>query len=137
VRAAVCRAYGGPEVVRVEEMPVPELAAGQVRVAVRAAAVNFPDVLLVGDRYQITVAPPFVPGSEFAGEVTEVADGIVGVAVGDRVAGTVMVGAFAEEVTVAARERQAEWSAVVFASEDAMEGARAYMEKRDPVWRGR
>jgi NADPH2:quinone reductase len=102
VRAAVCRAYGGPEVVRVEEMPEPELAAGQVRVAVRAAAVNFPDVLLVADRYQITVAPPFVPGSEFAGEVTEVADGIVGVAVGDRVAGTVMVGAFAEEVTVVA-----------------------------------
>ncbi len=101
MRAAVCRAYGGPEVIRVEEMPQPELAAGQVRVAVRAAAVNFPDVLLVADRYQVTVAPPFVPGSEFAGDVTEVADGVVGVAVGDRVAGTVMVGAFAEEVTVA------------------------------------
>ena len=102
MRAAVCRAYGGPEVVTVEERPAPKLAAGQVRVAVRAAAVNFPDVLLVADKYQVTMAPPFVPGSEFAGEVTEVADGVVGVVVGDRVAGTVLVGAFAEEVTVGA-----------------------------------
>jgi NADPH2:quinone reductase len=102
VRAAVCHTYGGPEVVTVQEIPAPELAADQVRVAVRAAAVNFPDVLLVADKYQITVAPPFVPGSEFVGEVTEVADGVEGTAVGDRVAGTVMVGAFAEEVTVAA-----------------------------------
>src|ERR1035438_8256537 len=79
VRAAVCRAYGGPEVIRVEEMPEPERPTAPLRVAVRAAAVNFPDVLLVADRYQVTVAPPFVPGSEFAGDVTEVADGVVGV----------------------------------------------------------
>ena len=59
-------------------------------------------MLLVADTYQITVTPPFVPGSEFAGEVIEVADGVEGTAVGDRVVGTVMVGAFAEEVTVAA-----------------------------------
>jgi NADPH2:quinone reductase len=100
VRAAVCRAYGGPDEVTVEEVPDPEPAAGQVRVRVRAAAVNFPDVLLVADRYQITVPPPFVPGSEFAGVVEEVADGAEGMSVGDRVAGTVLVGAFAEQVTV-------------------------------------
>jgi NADPH2:quinone reductase len=62
--------------------------------------VNFPDVLLVADRYQISVPPPFVPGSEFAGVVTEVAGDVGGVAVGDRVAGTALVGAFAEEVVV-------------------------------------
>jgi NADPH2:quinone reductase len=102
VRAALCRSYGGPEVVEVEEVPAPEVGAGQVRVRVRTAAVNFPDVLLVADRYQITVPPPFVPGSEFAGVVEEVADDAAGLVVGDRVAGTVLVGAFAEEVVVGA-----------------------------------
>jgi NADPH2:quinone reductase len=68
-------------------------------VRVSAAAVNFPDVLLVADTYQLTVPPPFVPGSEFAGVVTEVGDGAVR-HVGDRVAGTTLVGAFAEEVVV-------------------------------------
>lgn len=102
MRAAVCRTHGPPEVVRVEDLPPPALDAGHVRVKVRAAAVNFPDVLLVADQYQLTVPTPFVPGSEFAGVVTEVADDVQGVARGDRVFGTTMVGAFAEEVVVAA-----------------------------------
>lgn len=100
MRAAVCRAYGEPEGVRVEEIPVPELAAGQVRIAVRAAAVNFSDVLVVADRYQASAPTPFVPGSEFAGVVREIADGVQGVQVGDRVVGTGFVGAFAEEAVV-------------------------------------
>ena len=86
-----------------EELAPPELAAGQVRVRVGAAAVNFPDVLLVANEYQMSVPIPFVPGSEFAGVVAEVADGILDFAVGDRVAGTGLVGAFAEEATVNAR----------------------------------
>jgi NADPH:quinone reductase len=102
VRAAVCRTYGPPEVVTVEELPRPELGGGQVRIRVAAAAVNFPDVLLVADKYQLSVPTPFVPGSEFVGTVEEVADDAQGVVVGDRVAGSVLVGAFAEEVTVAA-----------------------------------
>jgi NADPH2:quinone reductase len=102
VRAALCAEHGPPEVVRVEEVPSPPLGAGQVRVRVGVAAVNFPDVLLVAGRYQITVPPPFVPGSEFAGVVTEVADDVTAVAVGDRVTGTGIVGAFAQEAVVAA-----------------------------------
>jgi NADPH2:quinone reductase len=102
VRAAVCPAYGPPEIVRTEELPEPALTAGQARVRVGAAAVNFPDVLLVAGRYQIKVPPPFVPGSEFAGVVTEIADDVAGIAVGDRVSGAGMVGAFAEEVAAAA-----------------------------------
>ena len=97
MRAAVCHEYGPPEVVRVEQIPSPTIGPGQARVRVHAAAVNFPDVLLVANQYQISVPPPFVPGSEFAGEVTEVADDVTAVAVGDRVLGTGMVGAFAEE----------------------------------------
>jgi NADPH2:quinone reductase len=102
VRAAVCPSYGPPEVVRIEDRQSPEVAAGQVRVRVGAAAVNFPDVLLIANEYQISVPPPFVPGSEFAGEVVEVGDGTGGFAVGDRVTGTGMFGAFAEEVAVPA-----------------------------------
>jgi NADPH:quinone reductase len=102
VRAAVCAAHGPPEAVKVEEMPSPPLGPGQVRVRVAAAAVNYPDVLLVDDKYQISVAPPFVPGSEFAGIVGEVAGDVAGVAPGDRVSGTGLVGAFAEEAVVGA-----------------------------------
>src|SRR5215470_12876689 len=91
MRAAVCPMHGTPDVVRVEEQPSPELAPGQVRVRVGAAAVNFPDVLLIANQYQISVPPPFVPGSEFAGVIAET---------GERVTGTGLFGAFAEEVAV-------------------------------------
>jgi NADPH:quinone reductase len=69
---------------------------------VRAAAVKDPDVLFVANEYQVKVPVPFVPGSEFAGVVAEVAQGVSHLAVGDRVFGTAMVGAFGEEITVAA-----------------------------------
>lgn len=103
MRAALCRTYGAPELVEVEDVPPPALQAGQVRVGVAAAAVNFPDVLIVANQYQVTVALPFVPGSEFAGEVVEVAEGVEEIAPGERVFGTALVGAFAEEVSVDAR----------------------------------
>ena len=102
MRAAVCHSYGPPDVVKVEEVPAPDLGAGQVRVRVAAAAVNFPDVLLVADRYQMSVPPPFVPGSEFAGVVDAVGAEVHAVTAGDRVFGTAMVGAFAEQIAVGA-----------------------------------
>ncbi|MCV7173432.1 NADPH:quinone oxidoreductase family protein [Mycobacterium manitobense] len=102
MRAAVCPWYGPPEVVRIEQLPAPSPSAGQVRVRVDAAAVNFPDVLLIADDYQLSVAPPFVPGSEFAGTVVECGPQTMEFTVGDRVRGTGMYGAFAEEVAVAA-----------------------------------
>jgi NADPH:quinone reductase len=111
MRAAVCRQFGPPESISVEDdYPAPALAAGQVRVRVGAAAVNFPDVLFMANQYQLTVPVPFIPGSEFAGVISEVGAEASspggagsGLAVGDRVMGTVMVGAFAEEVVVAPR----------------------------------
>ena len=100
--AAVCRSLGPPEVVEIADIPAPDLGPGQVRIRVAAGAVNFPDVLLVAGEYQIKVPPPFVVGSEMAGVVTEVADDVQDVAVGDRVTGTGLVGAFAEEAVLGA-----------------------------------
>jgi NADPH2:quinone reductase len=104
MRAAVAPTHGPPDVVQLAEVPAPVLGAGQVRVRVHVAAVNFPDVLLVADTYQMSVPTPFIPGSEFAGLVTEVGagGGGVAVAVGDRVFGSTLVGAFAEEAVVPA-----------------------------------
>ncbi|UXA16618.1 NADPH:quinone oxidoreductase family protein [Mycobacterium sp. SMC-4] len=98
MRAAICPAYGPPEVVEVGQLPAPRLEDDQVRVRVGAAAVNFPDVLLIADRYQISVPPPFVPGSEFSGTVIEIGCRAAGFALGDRVTGIGLHGAFAEEV---------------------------------------
>jgi NADPH2:quinone reductase len=101
VRAAVCHAYGPPEAVRVEDVPPPVLTPGQARIRVRAAAVNFPDVLLISGDYQVKVTPPFVAGSELAGELLEVPEGISHLTVGQRVFGSTLVGAFAQEAAVA------------------------------------
>ena len=77
MRAAICREYGPPEVVRVEELPAPALGPGQVRVGVRAAAVGYPDVLLVAGMSPVRLPVPFIPGTEYAGIVTEVARDVV------------------------------------------------------------
>jgi NADPH:quinone reductase len=102
MRAARCTSYDGIDGVTVEELPDPEVGPGEVRVAVRAAAINFPDLLLLENRYQVSMPVPFVPGSEFAGVVEEVAPDVVGLAPGDRVFGAGFVGAFAEKITVPA-----------------------------------
>ncbi len=101
MRAAVCHEYGTPHVVRVDDIPAPPPAPSHVRVRVHAAAVNFPDVLLVANKYQISVPVPFVPGSEFAGVVVD-ADDMPDFPVGARVFGSCLHGAFAEEVVAPA-----------------------------------
>ncbi|BBY96687.1 NADPH:quinone oxidoreductase family protein [Mycolicibacterium fallax] len=103
MRAIRCTAYGTPEDLVLTEIPTPTAGPGQLLVRVRAAAVNFPDMLFLSGGYQVAVPPPFTPGSEFAGEVVAVGAGVTGFAPGDRVAGSVLVGAFAEYVAVQAR----------------------------------
>lgn len=96
----ICRELGPPEKLRLETFaPVP-LVPGQVRVAVRAAGINFPDVLMAAGEYQLKPELPFTPGVEAAGEVTEI-EGVSGVDVGDRVIVKLRDGAYAEEVVVA------------------------------------
>jgi NADPH2:quinone reductase len=100
VRAALCPSYGPPEIVEIQDISTPACGPGQARVRIEAAAVNFPDVLIIANQYQLSVPLPFIPGSEFAGEVVDVAEDVTGVAVGDGVFGSTMVGAFAEQVVV-------------------------------------
>ncbi len=102
MRAAVCRELGPPSVLRVEERPDPEPGPGDVTIAVEAAGVNFVDGLFVAGQYQIKPALPFVPGSEVAGRVALVGDGVEGTAVGQRVLASVGLGGFASRVVVPA-----------------------------------
>lgn len=99
MKAMVCREYGTPEDLELTDLPDPVPGPGQVVVGVRAAAVNFPDVLFISGGYQVKVPPPFAPGSEFAGEVLAVGPG-ASHSPGDRVSGSVMVGAFAEQIVL-------------------------------------
>ena len=94
MRAVVCRAYGPPEDLVLDEVDEPVAGPGQLLVRVHAAAVNFPDVLFVAGKYQVRIPPPFIPGNEVAGEVIAVGDGMP-FEPGQRVAGTTF-GAFAE-----------------------------------------
>lgn len=96
MRAARVDRRGPPESVRVVRVPDPEPGPGEVLVRVHAAAVNFPDVLILGDRYQLSAAPPFTPGSEFAGVVAALGAGVAGPAVGTPVTAAAFTGAFAE-----------------------------------------
>src|SRR5215470_17715685 len=98
MRAVRCLAYGEPEALVVADVPPPVPGTGEVLVDVAAASVNYPDVLLVRNEYQASIAPPFTPGSDFAGTIRAVGADVAGWSVGDRVCGTVFVGAFAEQV---------------------------------------
>lgn len=102
MRAAVCREHGPPEALVVESVARPEPGPGEVLVRVGAAAVNFPDVLIVADGYQVSMPTPFVPGSEAAGEVVALGPGVDTTAPGDMVFGATMVGAFAEYLAMPA-----------------------------------
>jgi NADPH2:quinone reductase len=95
----VCRELGPPESLRLETFVSAPLAEGQVRVAVHAAGINFPDILMAAGQYQLKPPLPFTPGVEAAGEVVEV-NGAAGVAVGDRVILKMRHGGYADEAVV-------------------------------------
>ena len=100
-KAVVCRELGPPERLRLEIFSSAPLAAGQVRVAVHAAGINFPDILMAAGEYQLKPELPFTPGVEAAGEVSEIAGGVAGFAIGERVIVRMRHGAYADEVVVA------------------------------------
>jgi NADPH2:quinone reductase len=105
MKALVCEAYGPVENLVYRDMPDPVPGAGEIRVAIEAIGVNFPDGLLVEGKYQAKPQVPFMPGGEFAGQVAALGPGASGFAVGDRVLGwNVGRGAYAEQIAVPAGE---------------------------------
>lgn len=100
MRAIVCTEWGGPELLQLQELSDPATGAGQVRIRVRAAGVNFPDLLIIQKKYQVQPALPFVPGAEVAGEVLEVGAGVSHLSVGMTVAALCGTGGFAEQCVV-------------------------------------
>ncbi len=102
MKAVVCEAFAPLAQLAIKEFPSPSLEPGMVLIDVRAAGVNFPDGLIVQGKYQTRPVLPFVPGSELAGIVAAVGDGVSGFAVGDRVVAFSGTGGFAEQAAVPA-----------------------------------
>jgi NADPH:quinone reductase len=102
MKAVMCHQYGGPQSLVVEEVPLPEPGSGEVRIAVKAAGVNFPDALIIQNKYQFKPALPFTPGGEIAGVVTAVGADVTRVKVGEAVIGFTGWGGFAQEALVPA-----------------------------------
>jgi NADPH2:quinone reductase len=102
MRAVLCKEFGPPESLVVEDIDPPEAGPGQVVIDVHACAVNFPDVLIIQNLYQFKPPLPFSPGAEVAGVVRAAADDVEGVRVGDRVFASPGWGGLAEQVAVAA-----------------------------------
>ncbi|HKE86752.1 MAG TPA: NADPH:quinone oxidoreductase family protein [Vicinamibacterales bacterium] len=102
MKAVLCRAYGPPASLVIDDVPSPLPGLGEVRVAVRAASVNFPDLLIIENKYQVKPPLPFSPGCEAAGVIAAVGDGVADIAPGDRVMAITGYGAFAGEICVPA-----------------------------------
>jgi NADPH:quinone reductase len=100
MQAWLCENPTGVDALQWKELPTPEPKAGEVRVAIRAASLNFPDLLIVQNKYQMKPPLPFVPGSEYAGVVEAVGEGVGHLAVGDAVAAFGGTGGFATHAVV-------------------------------------
>jgi NADPH:quinone reductase len=98
LKALLCKQFGPPESLVLEEVPSPTPGPGEVVVSIKAASVNFPDVLIIQNKYQFKPPLPFSPGSELSGVVKEVGAGVTSVKPGDKVIAFTTFGAFAEEV---------------------------------------
>jgi len=101
MKAILCTRFGGPDDLELKGIPEPVAGAGEVVVAVKAAALNFFDTLIIAGKYQVKPPFPFSPAAEFAGVVTSLGAGVTGLAVGDRVLGYGGHGAAREQVAIA------------------------------------
>jgi NADPH:quinone reductase len=101
VKAIVCKTFGPPESLVFEDVPSRAPGRTEVRIAVKAAGINFPDTLIIQGKYQLKAEPPFTPGGEIAGEVVEVGEKVKHVRPGDAVAAIVPTGGYAAEAIAA------------------------------------
>ena len=102
MKAIVCKEWGLPDTLALEEVPDPQPGPGQVVLQVKAAAVNFPDVLIIQGKYQYKPALPFTPGNEVSGVVLAVGEGVQGFKPGDQAIAFSAHGGFAEQLLVPA-----------------------------------
>jgi NADPH:quinone reductase-like Zn-dependent oxidoreductase len=102
MKALLSHEPGGPETLRLDEISDPAPGPGELLVRVRACAINYPDVLIIEDKYQLKPPRPFAPGSEIAGEVAVVGDGVDGWERGDRIIAATGFGGLAEKVVIPA-----------------------------------
>lgn len=100
MKAILCKTWGPPDTLVVEELPDVSPGPGQIAIDVQAAGVNFPDVLIIQNKYQFKPALPFTPGSELAGIVRAVGEGVTQYKTGDRVIAFVGQGAYAQQIAV-------------------------------------
>lgn len=100
MKALLSKAVGGPETLVLDDLPDPKPLKGEVVVAVRAVGVNFPDVLIIEDKYQFKPERPFAPGGEISGEVESVGEGVTHLKPGDRVLAMTGWGGMAEKLAV-------------------------------------
>jgi NADPH2:quinone reductase len=103
MRAAQFREFGGPEKLRIEEVPDPVPGAGEILISTRAVSLNFFDTLILRDRYQVTPPLPFSPGAEVAGIVEGIGDGVSGLKIGERVVAFIGGNGCREKVVTKAR----------------------------------
>jgi NADPH:quinone reductase-like Zn-dependent oxidoreductase len=103
MKALLSHEPGGPERLRLEEVVNPVPGAGELLVRVRACAINYPDVLIIEDKYQLKPPRPFAPGSEIAGEVQAVGEGVAGWSPGDRLIAVTGYGGLVEQVVIPAK----------------------------------
>ena len=103
MHAWICDNPIGPEALTWKDLPTPQPQAGEVRVAIRAASLNFPDLLIVQNKYQMKPPLPFTPGSEYAGVIDAVGEGVTQFRVGDAVAAFGGMGGFATHACVNAQ----------------------------------
>ncbi len=100
MRALLSKAIGGPETLELSDLPDPSAGPGQIVIAVKACAINYPDVLIIEDKYQFKPERPFAPGGEVGGSIESIGDGVEGWSVGDRVIAMIGHGGLAERVVV-------------------------------------
>src|SRR5215218_1437630 len=100
MKALLSTAVGGPKTLELADLPEPRPGPGQILVRVRACSINYPDVLIIEDKYQFKPPRPFAPGSEISGVIDSIGEGVTGWKVGDRVIATTGSGGLVEKIAI-------------------------------------
>ena len=98
MKAVICKAYGPPDTLEIDDIPKPVAAPGEILVRIQACGINFPDILMIENKYQERQALPFIPGGEVAGTIEALGDGVSGFSIGQEVIALIFTGGLAEYV---------------------------------------